>query len=99
MIKVKKDNWIKYIPNGFSWTTLFFGCFPAFLRGDIKCGLIIFFLDIFTGGLARIVFSFSYNRTYLENLLEDGWVIIEEMQIVEEIKTVEEVNEVGKNYN
>ena len=91
MIKLTKYNTIKYVPTGFSWTILLFGFFPAMLRGDTKWTLIIFFLDIFTGGIARIIISFHYNKIYLENLLLEGWTVVEE-----EIKKAEEIKEVDK---
>ncbi|CAG4924799.1 unnamed protein product [Acidocella sp. C78] len=58
---------------GFSWTTLFFGGFPALFRGDYMIGLIFIVLNIFTVGVAGFIFAFSYNRRYTTKLLEEGY--------------------------
>lgn len=59
---------------GFSWTTLFFGCIPAFIRGDVKYGLIQFLSGIFTLGTSHLVFSFIYNKFYIKDLLMNGYM-------------------------
>lgn len=58
---------------GFSWTSFFFGGFPALFRGDAGLGLIIIFLNIFTFGIAGIIWAFIYNKKYTINLLERGY--------------------------
>ena len=60
---------------GFSWTTLFFGFFPALIRGDMKWAVIIFAATFVTFGLAGIVFAFIYNRLYIQSLVEKGFKI------------------------
>lgn len=71
----------KEVKLGFSWTTFFFGCFPALMRGDLKWATIMFVLailaGIFTLGIGAwipgIIFSFVYNKLYIKELLEKGY--------------------------
>lgn len=60
----------KTAPVGFSWTTCFFGGWPALFRGDWKMALIIFVCSIFTYGLAGVVFAFFYNKMYIKDLVQ-----------------------------
>ena len=64
---------IKIVKEGFSWTTLFFGIFVSLCRGDWKWFLIMLIANIFTYGLASIVFAFIYNKIYINDLLEKGY--------------------------
>ncbi len=64
---------IKDCKMGFSWTTLFFGCLPAFFRGDWKWGLIILVLGMITYGASSIIFAFIYNGIYIKDLLKEGY--------------------------
>ncbi|NLD06026.1 MAG: hypothetical protein GX672_09105 [Synergistaceae bacterium] len=58
---------------GFSWTVFFFGfCVPIF-RGDAKWALIMFATSVLTLWLANIIFCFTYNRTYIRDLLSKGF--------------------------
>jgi len=74
---------IKSAPVGFSWTTLFFGFFPALFRGDFKWAAIIFFVTAVAGVLtigwgawiAWIVFAVIYNKMYIKELLNKGYVV------------------------
>jgi hypothetical protein len=67
---------------GFSWTTLFFGAFPALFRGDyatfIGAFVIFLILAIATAGIgaliASIAWAFKYNKYYTSKLLERGYV-------------------------
>ena len=72
---------VKRVPTGFSWTTLFFGFFPALLRGDLKWAAIqalgnggIIFM---TGGIGLLVtwplFAAIYNSRYEQDLRVAGW--------------------------
>ena len=64
---------IKEAPVGFSWTVLFFNFFPPLLRGDLKWGIILLILAVFTGGLSGLVFMFIYNKLYIKGLIEAGY--------------------------
>lgn len=64
----------KNAPTGFSWTTLFFGCLPALLRGDWKWSLIQFILASITGGLSLFVMPFFYNKIYVRSLFKRGFL-------------------------
>jgi hypothetical protein len=67
---------------GFSWTTLFFGAFPALFRDDFLTFLGIFAVLIVIGlpalgigpFIAMFVWAFSYNRYYTRRLIEKGYV-------------------------
>ena len=58
---------------GFSWTTFFFGFLVPIFRGDAKWAVIMFIASIFTLVLAQIVLSFTYNGTYVRELLSKGY--------------------------
>jgi len=68
---------------GFSWTTFFFGAFPALFRGDFMTffGIFafLFILAIFTAGvgsfLMMVIWSFMYNKYYTKKLIEKGYVL------------------------
>jgi hypothetical protein len=66
-------NQVKQRKLGFSWTTLFFGFWPALFRGDWKWALIQLPLSIITFGLSSIVFAFIYNKIHLNGLIEQGY--------------------------
>lgn len=86
-IRLTKNALIKEVKVGFSWTTFFFGFFPALFRGDIKWASIMFIgsliLGSFTYGIGTwilwIVFSFMYNKLYIRELIEKGWVPADEV--------------------
>lgn len=71
---------------GFSWTTFFFGFLPALFRGDLKWAAIMFVtalaIGIFTAGFGAwipgIIFSFTYNKSYIKDLLEKGYYASDE---------------------
>jgi hypothetical protein len=66
-----KTNITKTIPEGFSWTTFFFGILVMISRSMWPQALISFF----TFGLANFYYIFTLNRIYRDKLLEEGWVI------------------------
>lgn len=74
-IKLKNEltGQYKEAPVGFSWTTFFFGFFPALFRGDWKNFLILFFLSVPTLGIVNIVYWFKYNKFYVNDLIGKGF--------------------------
>ena len=65
---------IRQVPVGFSWTTLFFGPLPALRRGDLKWFFIQFILDsLFI--IPAFIFPFKYNKLHLKKLLEAGYKV------------------------
>jgi len=60
---------------GFSWTTFFFGGFPALFRGEIFIGLALIVLQCITFGLAGLIWAFVYNKRYTVSLIENGYVL------------------------
>ena len=73
MLRHPKTGIVKKGFYGFSWTTLFFGGFPALFRGDIVMGLIVLVINFFTFGVAGLIWAFFYNKTYTHKLLEQGY--------------------------
>ncbi|WP_067729106.1 hypothetical protein [Oceanobacillus damuensis] len=81
-VSLKNDAGVgKEVKVGFSWTTFFFGFFPALFRGDLKWAAIMFVIEAILGSftlgigawVAAIVFSFVYNKIYIKELLEKGY--------------------------
>lgn len=63
----------KEAPVGYSWTTLFFGPCPALLREHLGMGVFISILTGITWGASNIVFSFIYNKLYIQNIIRCGF--------------------------
>lgn len=59
------------LPVGFSWTTLFFGFFPALLRGYWVAAIVIGR----TWGLSGLVFAFISNRWHLTHVIGGGFKV------------------------
>jgi hypothetical protein len=78
-LKHAQSGLIKEVPAGFSWTTLFFGAFVPLFRGDLKWFFIFIVISIFTFGLAWFVIPFIYNKIYLKELLQKGFVPADEI--------------------
>jgi hypothetical protein len=78
----------KDVKIGFSWTTFFFGIFPAIFRGDGLGVLSLFLLGIASILLAtevhpifyllNLVGPFCYNQNYIQRLLDNGYKPLEE---------------------
>jgi hypothetical protein len=66
---------------GFSWTSLFFGGFPALFRGDVLYGLGALGAGVVFGALSAgflwfvigLVWAFIYNKNYTHRLLQAGY--------------------------
>jgi hypothetical protein len=69
---------------GFSWTTLFFGFFPALLRGDfltflggfVVVVILVIFVHIFVAFVAMCAWAFMYNSYYTRRLIEQGYEFV-----------------------
>lgn len=64
---------VKTAPIGFSWTTFFFGFWPAVFRFDWLWAAVLFVACLLTYGIAGIIFAFFYNKIYLKGLLSKGY--------------------------
>ena len=68
---------MKQVPTGYSWTTFFFGFFPALFRGDLKWACIFLIANVSIGLLTlgigafifNIVFAGFYNKIYIKELM------------------------------
>lgn len=85
ILKNPETGSVKKAPVGFSWTTFFFGFFPAMFRGHWVGVLAILGLTIGTLGLAPLVMAFFYNKWYLKSLVEDGYKVEESSQDLDTI--------------
>ena len=65
---------MKMAYHGFSWTTLFFGPFPALFRGHFLGFLLILIADLITVGLANFIFIFTYNGWHKNWLMGKGYI-------------------------
>jgi hypothetical protein len=82
-LKHKETGLVKDGFYGFSWTTFFFGFFPALFRGDfitfIGGFVISVIIAIVTMGIGAffigVVWAFMYNKYYTRRLLERGYVL------------------------
>ena len=74
-VNLEKSGLVKEAPVGFSWTTFFFGFFPAVFRGDVKWAILMIIAAICTFGLSGFVFCFIYNKLYITGLVEKGYKI------------------------
>ncbi|MDB5777433.1 MAG: hypothetical protein JWP38_3566 [Herbaspirillum sp.] len=82
-LKHKETGIIKDGFYGFSWTTLFFGFFPALFRGDFITfigGFVIYvIIAMMTFGIGAFfvgfIWAFMYNKYYTCKLIERGYVL------------------------
>lgn len=72
-LKQEGTGLVKQIKVGFSWTTFFWGFFPALFRGDWKWALIMGIVAFITFGISWLVFPFIYNKLYIRDLLSKGY--------------------------
>ena len=78
---------------GFSWTTLFWGPFPALFRGHFLAALVILVAACFTAGLSSIIFAFFYNGWHWNWLTGKGFVPNDHYSMA----PIQIVNNVGSN--
>lgn len=82
-LKHKETGIVKDGLYGFSWTTFFFGFFPALFRGDFitfiggfVISVIIAMVTLGIGALLiNLIWAFMYNKYYTRKLLERGYVL------------------------
>ena len=73
-LKHSTSNALKEVKLGFSWTTLFFSILVPLFRGDFLWFIIMIIADSLTFGIAWLIFPFIYNKIYLKNVLEKGYI-------------------------
>lgn len=79
---------------GFSWTSFFFGGFPALFRGDIGYGLAILLGGCLAAAISfgvlwfivSIVWAAIYNKNYSHRLIQAGYQFDDTPQRVEAAK-------------
>ena len=76
---------LREAPVGFSWTTLFFGPFPALLREHWVGAVAILLLVMITAWLAPLVIAFLYNKWYIKHLISNGYKVAEADRSVADI--------------
>lgn len=59
---------------GVSWTALLFGFLTPLFRGDYKWAAIMFVANSITWTFSRWVFLFLYNKKYIEDLINQGYL-------------------------
>ena len=79
-ITLSKEEEIKIVKIGFSWITFFFGFLVPFYRKDWKTGWILLAIMAISHMMSPLlmflilaVFSFLYNKIYINMLLKSGW--------------------------
>jgi hypothetical protein len=83
ILRHKESGIVKDGYYGFSWTTLFFGFFPALFRGDfitfIGGFVVLVIIALVTFGIGAfligLVWAFMYNKYYTRRLIERGYVL------------------------
>jgi hypothetical protein len=80
-MKHKQTGVVKSGYFGFSWTSFFFGGFPALFRGDLGYGLGVLVAAFILGGvsfgllwfLIGLIWAAIYNKNYTHRLLQEGY--------------------------
>lgn len=80
---------------GFSWTTFFFGPFPALFRGHISAALIMTLVAFVTVGISWLVFPFFYNGWHWNVLTAKGFVPLNVAPVGFAMPSVQIVNNLG----
>jgi hypothetical protein len=66
---------VKKAPVGFSWTTFFFGGWPALFRQDWMWGICLLIGGLLTYGIAGMIVAFFYNKSYITRLFRQGYYV------------------------
>lgn len=77
----RSTNQYRNVKVGFSWTTFFFGFFPALFRGDWKWAAIGFLISLVVGSITMgfgvivfdIIWAWVYNKLYTKDLISSGY--------------------------
>lgn len=69
---------MKQVKVGYSWTVLFFGFFVPLIRGDWKWAILMLIVAVCSAGIAQVILSFTYNKIYIKDLIEHGWLPADE---------------------
>ena len=79
-ITLSKEEEIKIVKIGFSWVTFFFGFLVPFYRKDWNTGWMLLTIMVISHMmlpllmfLILVIFSFLYNKIYINMLLKSGW--------------------------
>lgn len=67
---------------GFSWTTFFFGFFPALFRGHVLAALVMFLVALVSFGLSWLIFPFVYNGWHWNWLSHKGFVPVDQVGVL-----------------
>lgn len=78
---LEKNNKVKNVKQGWSWTVAIFGPFVPLFRKDLRGFANLFFVDVIAGilsyGLLAIAFDIGvakfYNDDYIKRLRKDDW--------------------------
>jgi len=89
VLKDLKSGLVKNGYFGFSWTTLFFGFFPALFRSDFVTFVGGFVVSLIIGAMTfgigifviAIIWAFMYNKYYTRKLLEKGYVLSDTAEV------------------
>ena len=93
-LKHKQTGILKSGFYGFSWTSFFFGGFPALFRGDVAYGLGVIAAGVLCGAfsagtlwfLVGLVWAAIYNKNYTHRLLQSGFEFSDTPERTEDAK-------------
>ena len=77
-LKHKDTGAYKEAPLGFSWTSFFLGFWVPVFRGDIKWFIIGLIVSLLTFGVGYFLICFIYNKRYIIDLLEKGYIPVDD---------------------
>lgn len=80
-LKQETTNIVKAVPLGFSWNILFLGPLVPLFRGDFKWFFLGGLIVMCTAGLGLFAFPFIYNKVYVNDLMNKGYVPTDEGSI------------------